>query len=140
MGQCLASPAASAPCANGSLVLSSRVQTQYTRDEGGDGLWYTGSITGLWNDGSVAVQYDDGDSWRGRAIYCYLLPAGSPGMTQLQPYGVPSQGCHVRPPGEVAQAVPVRHAFQPGEGEPREPAVIANVDVAVGRPVVGRPV
>ena len=114
MGQCFASPVPSLPCANGTLALSSRVQTQYTLDEGGDGLWYTGTIQALWDNGECSIKYDDGDKWTGRSVYAYLLPAGSPGLSQLQPYGAQGQGGYVQPPlgrpGEpavAAQAVPV---------------------------------
>ena len=132
MGQCFATSVTSLPCANGIVCLHSRIQTQYTFNEGGDGMWYTGTITGLWSNSMVDVRYDDGDDWTGKAIYCYLLPSDSPGQSLPQPYGVPSCGGHVAPPGggaEVVQAIPVMQAF----------AVAAPAAVR-GRPAVGRPV
>ena len=111
MGGCFSTSVAMLPCANGNLTVGARIQTQYTLSEGGDNLWYTGSITDLYSNGDAAVRYDDGDRWTGRAIYCYLLPSGSPGMRQPQPYGAPSQGLAVIPPGttcgtSVARATP----------------------------------
>ena len=127
MGQCWASPVASLACANGRLRLRSRVQTQYTYAEGGDGLWYTGTIMGAWSNETVSVQYDDGDVWTGKSLYCYLLPNGLP---TPQPYGVPSQGAHVTPPGEaVVFAHAVGHAVQGTTCEQQQEA-----------PVIGRPV
>ena len=132
---CFASAVPSLPCANGHVTYGARIQTQYTYDEGGDGLWYTGTVVSCTSDGCVSVKYDDGDRWTGKAIFCYLLPEGSPGLTLPQPYGVPSQGGHVAPPGghpmsatPVVQAIPVHVGADAGEAGAR------------GRPVVGRPV
>ena len=131
MGCCLAKPVPTLQGADGTLARMTRVQTQYTYDEGGDGMWYTGTVMNLWDDGNVQIRYDDGDKWVGRSVYCYLLPRGHPGHQRPQPYGVPSQGACVTPPGsigtDVAIAVPVVVVGQ---------AVPSNA--VVGRPVNSR--
>eukprot|EP00929_Paragymnodinium_shiwhaense_P100775 TRINITY_DN63354_c0_g2_i1.p1 TRINITY_DN63354_c0_g2~~TRINITY_DN63354_c0_g2_i1.p1 ORF type:complete len:1126 (+),score=241.03 TRINITY_DN63354_c0_g2_i1:142-3519(+) len=47
--------------------VGSRVKTQYTRSEGGDGSWYVGTVIAAHPDGSVTIKYDDGDEWTGPA-------------------------------------------------------------------------
>ena len=141
MGQCFATPVGTLNGANGALVVGSRMQTQYTFDEGGDGMWYTGTITGLYTNGIADVRYDDGDKWSGLSLYCYLLPNGSPGLTQPQPYGVPSQGLHVMPPGGysgtvVASATPVAIATpMVGIVAPSGPTLTGVTKTVVGRPL-----
>ena len=144
MGGCFSTSVTMLPCANGSLTMGARIETQYTLDEGGDNLWYTGSITGLYSNGNADVRYDDGDRWSGRAIYCYLLPRGSPGMTQPQPYGAPSQGHAVMPPGScgtgVAHATPVVTKAMPVvTGVVAQPSTSDGSSMAALPQVVGRP-
>ena len=105
MGSCFAKELLSLPCANGMLFKGARVQTQYTRSEGGDDLWYTGTVRSLLDIGSASIEYDDGDRWSGNPIYVYMLPPGAPAHTSPQPYGAPSQGASVLPPTEGAQLV-----------------------------------
>lgn len=72
-------PVQEAPCANGSIVIFSRVQTQWTADEGGDGGWYSGQVVAI--ERSIAreeffaeIVYDDGDTWSGTTNDIYALP------------------------------------------------------------------
>lgn len=73
MGNAFTQPVPNLPGANAMLSVGSRVQTQYTRDEGGDDLWYTGTVRALYDNSTAAIAYDDGDSWTGPAIYCACL-------------------------------------------------------------------
>ncbi|EOD30096.1 hypothetical protein EMIHUDRAFT_203558 [Emiliania huxleyi CCMP1516] len=54
-------PSSTAPavCADGELV-GSRVQTEWTVEEGGDGQWYAGTVVALYPGGGAAVEHDDG--------------------------------------------------------------------------------
>jgi len=68
-----------APCANGSIIIFSRVQTQWTANEGGDGGWYSGQVVAI--ERSIAreeffaeIMYDDGDTWSGTTNDIYALP------------------------------------------------------------------
>mmetsp|Transcript_56179 Transcript_56179/g.156479 ORF Transcript_56179/g.156479 Transcript_56179/m.156479 type:complete len:81 (-) Transcript_56179:99-341(-) len=78
MGSCLeglsgGSTCESCPCANGTVYQGSRVQTQWTIDEGGDGRWCPGTVRSVYTNGTVKISYDDGDTWTGDAAYVYLL-------------------------------------------------------------------
>ena len=109
MGVCLAKEVSRLPCANGVISKGARVQTQYTRAEGGDDLWYTASTVACYDNGQVQLVYDDDDRWRGLAVYVYLLPPNALGWTQRQPYGAPGQGAQVLPPSSenVVMATPI---------------------------------
>lgn len=108
MGNCLTKEVEALHCANGIIGKGARVQTQYTRDEGGDDLWYTATVTHCYENGTSSLRYDDGDSWTGSAVYVYLLAPGDPGQHAMQPYGVHGQGAAVMPPaGMVVMATPV---------------------------------
>ena len=68
-----------APCANGSICIGARVQTQWTADEGGDGGWYSGQVVAIQR--SIAreeffaeIWYDDGDHWTGTTNDIFALP------------------------------------------------------------------
>jgi hypothetical protein len=62
------------PCANGIITIGDRVQTQWTRDEGGDDNWYLGKVVDVSNDeGHVGIVYDDGDRWTGKADEVYYV-------------------------------------------------------------------
>jgi hypothetical protein len=58
--------------AGATLVVGSRVQTQYTRDEGGDDRWYAATVRTVYADGSVELQYDDGDRSRMASAVVHL--------------------------------------------------------------------
>jgi len=88
--------------ANGILVKGHRVQTQYTRDEGGDDRWYSGTIKHLLSNNRVKIKYDDGDSWTGPACYVYDLNGPPPHQMQAQHGQVPMQGQPI-PMGGVVQ-------------------------------------
>ena len=53
--------AAETAVANGMIRIGSRVKTQYTREEGGDDRWYSGTITKVFANGHASIKYDDGD-------------------------------------------------------------------------------
>lgn len=55
------------------LVIGSRVQTQYTLDEGGNDEWYAGTVGALLPGGDATVVYDDGDTWTGSCAELYML-------------------------------------------------------------------
>ena len=60
MGACMTSPD-QAEGANGLVRKGDRVQTQYTRDEGGDDRWYSGTVSGIRSETRVSIKYDDGE-------------------------------------------------------------------------------
>ena len=63
------------------ITAGSRVRTQYTVEEGGDGEFYDGVVTALRTDlGTVSIMYDDGDTWTGGAEDVELLPKGPAGF------------------------------------------------------------
>lgn len=54
--------------------MGTRVQTQWTVEEGGNGHWYAGTITALYPGGGRAtIEYDDGDLWTGSLADVYML-------------------------------------------------------------------
>jgi len=62
------------PGANGQLVVGARVQTQFTRAEGGDDGWYKGIIDRInADDWSAYIKYDDGDYEKVDGTYIHLL-------------------------------------------------------------------
>jgi hypothetical protein len=69
------------PCQNGMVQEGDRVQTVYTREEGGDGSSYSGTVERVFSNLDVQVHYDDGDRLTvppqgGRAdVYLLLQPA-----------------------------------------------------------------
>ena len=54
------------------------MQTQWTRDEGGDDNWYGGKVQSITNAGKVNIQYDDGDTWCGDPQYVWLYDNSHP--------------------------------------------------------------
>merc|ERR1719343_1740314 len=60
-------------CANGILRVGSRVKTQYTRAEGGDDRWYSGTIVKVFANDRAKIKYDDGDVWTGETKWIYLV-------------------------------------------------------------------
>ena len=112
-----APPGTQIPCANGHLQVGSRVQTQYEVREGGNGRWYSGSITRVYpSSGCATIRYDDGDMWTGTANPDIFLLPGQPGLQA------------------AASALPVVEVPVIQEGQPCAPAVTA---VPVGAPVDG---
>ena len=64
--------------ADGELVArGDRVQTQWRREEGGNGEWFAGTIAWLQpsrDGGMIArIEYDDGEAWTGNLRYVYVL-------------------------------------------------------------------
>ena len=47
--------------ADGPMSVGARVQTQWTKDEGGNDSWHAGRVVALQANGEVAIRYDDGD-------------------------------------------------------------------------------
>eukprot|EP00927_Polykrikos_kofoidii_P030896 TRINITY_DN26576_c0_g2_i1.p1 TRINITY_DN26576_c0_g2~~TRINITY_DN26576_c0_g2_i1.p1 ORF type:complete len:187 (-),score=25.89 TRINITY_DN26576_c0_g2_i1:81-641(-) len=76
MGQS-GSTAASANGANGTLRVGSRVRTQWTREEGGDGNFYSGKVTHVFENDEVKIKYDDGDTWKGSAKFAWSMEPGT---------------------------------------------------------------
>ena len=64
--------------ADGPIRQNSRVQTQWTRDEGGNDEWYAGTVVSMTMTGHVNIRYDDGDSWTGSATEVWLLDHNHP--------------------------------------------------------------
>eukprot|EP00931_Biecheleriopsis_adriatica_P014817 TRINITY_DN116912_c0_g1_i1.p1 TRINITY_DN116912_c0_g1~~TRINITY_DN116912_c0_g1_i1.p1 ORF type:complete len:189 (-),score=15.96 TRINITY_DN116912_c0_g1_i1:53-568(-) len=64
--------------ANGTLRKGARVQTQWTRDEGGNDRWYKGTVQRLFKNDRVRIYYDDGDRWTGWAGYVWDLTGQPP--------------------------------------------------------------
>ena len=60
------------------LYVGTRVQTQWTREEGGDDRWYAGSVSAVLASGEVTIKYDDGDEWTGSAMDVRLLNSTHP--------------------------------------------------------------
>merc|ERR1712048_355661 len=98
MGSCQSSPvggggkgeAHQVQCANGLIQTGSRVQTQYTRAEGGDDQWYSGTIVKVFANNHAKIKYDDGDKWEGPTQHIYLLNAsGSCGPPVVAAYQNP---------------------------------------------------
>ena len=93
------------PCGNGILRKGSRVKTQYTRAEGGDDRWYSGTITKVFANHRATIHYDDGDKWTGDTQHIFLLQpnAGQGGLPVAQQ---PAPGMTVMtatvPPGAMA--------------------------------------
>ena len=61
-----------------SLYVGTRVQTQWTREEGGDDRWCAGSVSAVLASGEVTIKYDDGDRWTGRGVDVHLLDGAHP--------------------------------------------------------------
>ena len=56
------------------MAVRTRVQTEWTLEEGGDGHWYAGTIVALYPGGGRAtIEYDDGDLWTGSLSDVYML-------------------------------------------------------------------
>ena len=66
-------PSSTASADGTSLYVGTRVQTQWTREEGGDDRWYAGSVSAVLASGEVTIKYDDGDRWTGRGVDVHLL-------------------------------------------------------------------
>ena len=90
--------AAAQVSADGELVgVGTRVQTQWLREEGGDGRWYAGVVVALYPGGARAtVEYDDGELWTGSLGRVYTL-RGDEDEDEEAAQGVPmAQGSAVR--------------------------------------------
>jgi len=60
------------------LYVNTRVQTQWTREEGGDDRWHAGTVNAILESGKVTIKYDDGDNWTGSAMEVHLLDSAHP--------------------------------------------------------------
>ena len=74
------------------LYVGTRVQTQWTREEGGDGRWYPGRVVAMLASGEVTIKYDDGDDWTGSGLDVHLLDGAHPLKTTV---GVADHGAAV---------------------------------------------
>ena len=73
-----AGPSSTASADGTPLYVGTRVQTQWTREEGGDDRWYAGSVSAVLASGEVTIKYDDGDHWTGRGVDVHLLDDAHP--------------------------------------------------------------
>ena len=73
-----AGPSSTASADGTPLYVGTRVQTQWTREEGGDDRWYAGRVVAMLASGEVTIKYDDGDRWTGRGEYVHLLDGAHP--------------------------------------------------------------
>ena len=64
--------------ADGPLSVGARVQTQWTRAEGGNDSWHAGRLVAFVACGDVTIKYDDSDEWTGSAGEVYLLDGAHP--------------------------------------------------------------
>ena len=71
-------PSSTASADGTPLYVGTRVQTQWTREEGGDDRWYAGSVSAVLASGEVTIKYDDGDEWTGSAMDVHLLNSAHP--------------------------------------------------------------
>ena len=121
--------------ADGELVArGDRVQTQWRREEGGNGEWFAGTIAWLQpsrDGGMIArIEYDDGEAWTGNLRYVYVLR----GEQEDEEAAAAS-------PLPVATAVPVGGGGDGGEASAVATAVPVGADggeaawYAVGRRV-----
>merc|ERR1712046_377073 len=63
--------------------MGSRIKTQYTFEEGGDGRWYAGTVKSVFADGRVHICYDDGDQWTGAGRLVHLAnPSAGPPLAK----------------------------------------------------------
>ncbi len=106
-GSAAGSPSVSA---DGELLgVGSRVQTQYTVDEGGDDEWYAGTITVLHAGGRATIVYDDGDEWTGSLREIYSLRHGDDdGEDEESGRHYPGEGASAEPPPAQAWAAQER--------------------------------
>eukprot|EP00928_Gymnodinium_smaydae_P058192 TRINITY_DN4141_c1_g2_i1.p1 TRINITY_DN4141_c1_g2~~TRINITY_DN4141_c1_g2_i1.p1 ORF type:complete len:201 (-),score=35.55 TRINITY_DN4141_c1_g2_i1:75-620(-) len=89
------------------LQRGSRVQTQYTISEGGDGRWYKGTVRQIYVGNQVFIRYDDGDTWTGPAQYAFDLSApGPPGFTSARAAAAAAEGAARAAAGQPAQGAP----------------------------------
>ena len=117
------------PCANGEITVGSRVKTQWTRAEGGNGQWYTGTVTKVYASGRAAIRYDDGDRWTGDAKrWIYLVTRSALADRSGGPWAPPP----LRP--SQAEQAATQAAIQAAQrAAQKPPASVA--DVVVGMPV-----
>ena len=73
-----AGPSSTASADGTPLYVGTRVQTRWTREEGGDDRWYAGRVVAMLASGKVTIKYDDGDRWTGRGEYVHLLDGTHP--------------------------------------------------------------
>ena len=64
--------------ADGPLSVGTRVQTQWTRAEGGDDSWHAGRVVAFLASGEVKIKYNDGDDWTGSGGEVHLLDGAHP--------------------------------------------------------------
>ena len=65
-------------CANGLIMIGSRVKTKFIKEEGGDDKWYNGVCTRCNPNNTCTILYDDGDNWIGCMEDVYLIDIVKP--------------------------------------------------------------
>jgi hypothetical protein len=81
----MAQPAAAepqVPCANGTLFLHGRVQTQWDEGPDCDYRYYLGNVTAIHSNSTATITYDDNDSWTGETKWMYEVPSSHPGYAR----------------------------------------------------------
>ena len=60
--------------ADGELLgVGTRVQSEWSRAEGGDGMWYAGTVVAIYPGAKATVEFDDGELWTGALSELYAL-------------------------------------------------------------------
>ena len=77
-------PSSTASADGTPLYVGTRVQTQWTREEGGDGRWYAGRVVAMLASGEVTIKYDDGDRWTAGGCTSTCLTARTRSRSGLQ--------------------------------------------------------
>lgn len=105
--------------ADGELLgVGTRVQSEWSRAEGGDGMWYAGTVVAIYPGAKATVEFDDGELWTGALSELYALR----GEDEEAPP-------HMAVPAAVAVAVPSGGEVA-GASAQRRPS---EVPLAVGR-------
>jgi Ca2+-binding EF-hand superfamily protein len=105
------------PCQNGMVREGERVQTVYTREEGGDGSSYSGTVERVFSNLDVQVHYDDGDRLtvppQGGRADVYLLAQSTDPRAGMQVVEVNEVAGHN---GIVRKGSRVRTLYSRGDG------------------------
>ena len=124
-------------CANGTLMKGTRCQTQWERQEGGNDLWFCGTVQVVYDSGQARIRYDDGDTWTGDARYIWLLPPNHPGAyNHFTPGSLTQAGPHTQMVQPLMQPVVMAQPML----QPMATAVAVPVNdygqpIAIGKPV-----
>lgn len=80
-------------CANGTVHMGSRVQSQWDESKRyHDGLWYCGTVEQCYDDGQAKIVFDNGKRWTAKAVLMYNLPPEHPGQAGKVTGGAQTMG------------------------------------------------